>query len=646
MSFHVKTGWTLQRPLVITRAVSWLVAFVVASGIVAPASLGAVDLRVQGRTELEMGVESAGTQVIVRGRLVDDLGAALRQRTIDIVVVDDRGEQVRRSTTVSRRGGAFRESIELPPGEYVVRTTFEPTEHLAGAEVEEQIELSTQTPRVVLRAPSWVLGTEAEPTLRVGVTVDGVGIEAEPELWVDDRRRETISLGENGRTRVPLADSLSPGNNTLRVVVPSTEYRERAVGETTVRFSPNLNIVSTSEIGFSQFQRVIRIRGRLTDEAGGVSKANLRARLFRSDRSGESVLESETTTDDEGHFTVEFDAGEVSDGTYRATVTAMPDAGTPVDDTVEEMVLDRRLTRWIVDSAAGLAGLVVIVLLGLRGWRRWRVYRQKRRRDERRRRRQERAFETEETLEAVPIEEHSTSERGADAGSDPSRLRAVFWDKWRDEPVEAGRVVIERSGDGDSDGDDDGASRREVELGDGGRVEMELDDGAWRLEVDAPGFMPATQQVRFPHSGEYDGVRFELVAIPLKIRRLFESITSMLSEEDLWGAMPPREIEQLLRASVAANAEDGEDVESAEPTSGAPWDEDVASGVFRRFQRLVQDESGPETKAAYLRALTDILEEAYFSPRTYGRDVWEVARRIGREIRDRAADEAGEGGES
>jgi hypothetical protein len=366
---------------------------------------------------------------------------------------------------------------------------------------------------------------------------------------------------------------------------------------------------------------------------------------------------------------VSFDASDLADGRYTATVAAVPNAGATISEETEATTLDRSLTRWIVDGAAGLAGMVVLVLLGWRGWQTWRAYRVRRRADAERRREREHAFETEETLEAVPVDQDS---RDADQGSEPAhpdRIRARFWDEWRDEPVTTGTVLVRRVGAEES------SDVRHLDIDEQGRIEVTLSDGRWEIEADAPGFMPATNQVSIPHDGSLDGVRFDLVAIPLKIRRLFESITSMLSTDDLWGTKTPREIERALRdvlrsqtpgmpskqkMAAAGRGDDAPQASESErqvqnddqTTQAAQMDDlsdqpsrsEMAEALSERFQAKIAGRQELESAQDYLHALTSLLEEAYYSPRTYGRDVWELARDIGRQLKDRAgADEGGPG---
>jgi hypothetical protein len=164
---------------------------------------------------------------------------------------------------------------------------------------------------------------------------------------------------------------------------------------------------------------------------------------------------------------------------------------------------------------------------------------------------------------------------------------------------------------------------------DEGRFACEhLDEGDWELVVEADYFVRGRFGFEIPHDGSLDPCRFELVPVPLKIRRLYQSLTEMAAGDDLWGELSPREIRETVERvldAAPAGARDEPNVRFSE-----------------RVRAIASGEAGDlESGRDYLRAFTGLVEETYFGPRDYGEATWQLARRIAVELREETHDRVG-----
>ncbi len=125
-----------------------------------------------------------------------------------------------------------------------------------------------------------------------------------------------------------------------------------------------------------------------------------------------------------------------------------------------------------------------------------------------------------------------------------------------------------------------------------------------------------------PHDGRLSNFRLDLVAVPLKIRRLYRSVVEGAAGEDYWGRITPREIEATLEEVLGGPGED-------------PGRErrDLHRAVIEALRSSEGDFRGDEL----LAVLTEIVEESYYSARLYDESAFRLARAIALRFRALAA---------
>lgn len=616
-------GHRSPRHLGLLSAVTLVVVWAVVS---APDSAGAVDLTVQGRSDLSFRARSIGARLEVDGRLRDDRGRPLARRRIGLTVEGESGGRaVAEQAVETDERGRFRAVFGLEPGTYAVEAVFESTSHVRGQRVETNVEVEPEPVELRLEGPE-VVGAGATPVdLRVRATAAGRGVGV-PVVLQSGGRERRHELSPRGSGEFDVAGMLSPGDNRIEAVVPATEHRERVAATHQIRLVDEPKVEVRASTVFERLQRGIAVDVSVSDTRGPVDGMGVEVVMERlsgegspgespdGGASGEERPSSSGETDDTGGFRAFFGRDDLTDGEWRPTVTISPDVGASVTSRPDPVELDRTASRYVVRGAAGLALLAVLFVVGREGWLAVRArLRERRERLEEERRREE-AFEETEALEPEALEEVPEEADVPTEGEGRRLVSGVVWDVWRGEVVEGATVRAERRG---SDG-----SGAEVTTDRRGWFELDdLESGDWQLVIDAPGFVRADCEFDVPHGGDFAAARFDVVAVPLKIRRLYRSLASFVESRDPWGDLSPREIRDAIVTALEAR-----DLE----------EEDAESEVFaRRVAKLVEvGEEELDSGRDYVRALTDIVEETNFSGRTYGRPTWEFARRLALRIRE------------
>ncbi|MFB6373966.1 MAG: carboxypeptidase-like regulatory domain-containing protein, partial [Bradymonadaceae bacterium] len=176
----------------------------------------ALDLRVQGRSQLDATANAAGTHLLVRGELRDDLNKPLPQRNVGVAVFNAATDQrVDTRTVRTDRRGKFATRYDLSPGRYRVTIRFESTTHVTGTVFDETVEVERQPARLTVDGPELVYGNASPVHLSVAATVGGVGLSLPVEIQTRAGRSIRRQLDESGRSRIDVVDLLTPGTNTL-----------------------------------------------------------------------------------------------------------------------------------------------------------------------------------------------------------------------------------------------------------------------------------------------------------------------------------------------------------------------------------------------------------------------------------------------
>lgn len=620
-----KLGWWL----------SWTGLCVV---LLTATTASALDLRVQGRSKLSSDLRAAGTKLLVSGQLRDDLEQPLPHREIEIGVLGDvtREEVAGRSVETDSRG-RYSTMFDLEPGEYFVRSTFEATPHVVGTQTERTIQLQPEPVDLEVRGPALVRPTEGPVEIQVQAEVGGLGVPLPTEI----RRAESgvlrEDLDENGRGRIDVSSLLRSGLNQIRVRIPGDSYREPVEKPIRIRLADSLSVEARVESVFERFQRGAAVSGRVVSDGEPVPNARVHATLERmeGDTEGGTVasrplpsegperderersrFEQSGTTGEDGTFHLLFSREELIDGAWRARLQVHPDLGAPLEREVGTVEIDRTYSRIVVYGAAGVALLAVLLVVLREVWRLARrkieFWRRQNAASEKRRQ----AFEEEATLEAVPVAEEP---RDSGVAGESDAVRGQVWDVWRERPVGGARVTLAE----DSGGEGGERSRTDS---DGYFRFDDLDSGSWELIIEAEYFVRGRFSFDVPHDGRLDPCRFELLPVPLKIRRLYQSLVELAHGEDLWGRLPPSEIRETVSRVLDA-------------TSSARSDDETP--FLRSVRRIADGElEDLDSPRGYLDLLTGLVEETYFGPRDYGEKTWRVARTIALELREKLEDDA------
>lgn len=600
-----------------------MAAFVCLACVLVPASADAVELRVRAEGDLSLSVTSAGTLAKVSGFLRDELGDPLAQRRVDLVIEEVGSPREEAAHVYTNRRGAFSYRQELKPGQWQVRATFAESEHVTGDKASQRISVEPSPVELTVRGPRFGRLTGAPAPVQIRATVGSVGLSVSGTVFVNARPYETFDLDDFGRANIDVSSVLEPGENPVEVRIPAGPYRDSATDTWTIRAASDVRFQVELEQVLERWERGVAVTGEVFDDEGPIEGARIEANIWRVDapEGDESRSELQTTvqTTSAGKFRAFFSADDLEDGIWEGEAHLRPEFGTEMSRQTDRLELDRTVSRWVLNALGVVAVLVGLGLVLHRFWSFLLIRLEERRRKREAQEREQRAFREEEEL--VPVE--LADDDAEDAPIERDVVSGMIWDAWRSSPVSGAAIRLV---------DSNGSELRSTESDDGsppnaGRFSLEgLPKGDFELRVECHGFVPGSMKVSLPHTGRLSNIRLDLVAVPLKIRRLYGALIEQLEGEDLWGLLSPREIQGTI-------------VEVSE--SMAQQLDSRTGRVFLQRVRTAMDD-GPQTMtpAALVELMTEIVEETYFSGRVFGQDVWKMARAIAVELRRRFDAEA------
>ncbi|MGM0555023.1 MAG: carboxypeptidase-like regulatory domain-containing protein [Myxococcota bacterium] len=622
---HTSPKARLRTPLV------WLMTLCVCVAVIAvPSTSSAVELRVRAEGDLTLSVTTAGTLVKVSGFLRDELADPLAQRRIDLEIDEVGSPRSESAQVFTNRRGAFSYQQELRPGEWQVRAEFAESKHVTGDSASQRVTVEPSPVELSIRGPQFGRLTGAPAPVQVRASVGSVGLSVSGTVYVNGRPFETFDLDDFGRANIDVSRALEPGDNPVEVRLPAGPYRESASDTWSIRAAKDIRFEVQLEQVLERLERGVAVTGEVFDDEGPIEGARIRAKLWRVDVPDEpgddagsgiadSPYERTVQTNSAGKFRAFFSGDELEDGAWQGRATLEPEFGEGKTRDTDQLEFDRTVSRWVLNSLGVLAVLVGVGLVLHRFWAFLTVRLEERRRRIEAEKREERAFREEETL--VPV-----SLREDDAGETPverDRVGGMIWDSWRSRPIEGALVRLV---------DSNGSELRSTRSADGtppdaGRFRLEdLPKGDFELRVECHGFMPGKMKLSIPHAGKLTNIRLDLVAVPLKIRRLYGALIEQLEGEDLWGLLSPREIQGAILEVSESMAD------QVDSKTGRVFLERVRAALSDGPQRM-----SPET---LVDSMTQIVEETYFSGRVFGEDVWKMARAIAVELRRRFDREA------
>lgn len=543
-----------------------------------PLAVQARTLRVVGDANLEVRVTAAGTIAQVSGTLRDELQRGIAHREVHVTLsgVGNDAKITRDLLTDSRGGFAIAE--EMPPGQYVADVTFESDPHLSSASATAQTTLTPSPLTLSLVGPPLAVGKGTPILIYARATAGAVPVQTDAYVSVNGEQVGTISFDSSGRGGIDLAGKLEVGSNTVNVTVPGSAYRDAVSQSLSVRWEKALEVQAEMEEGLERLSRGYIIHGTVRGSAGPVSGVRVHAIFLPVDKNADGVRQPVTAftqTDDAGRFSGFASDVRLGGGQWSGLARVIPPVGAPIEAKIAPISV-AQASGWGVVNVFGILVLVVGAgFLSLRGFatltaklRRWREARQ-------RRRAQEQAFEVEERLVPIRIERHGEPAARRDVGG-------VLWDEWRQRPAFGCRLQARQ-------GDD----VRTAEVTSDGQFNLtNLSDGEWEISVTGPGFVRGTFVAKIPHDGRLASIRLDVVAVPLKVRRLYQAALEAVNGEDPWGRLSPREIEMELNKKL-------------------------------KLKVLVEQDA---TIVDLLAEITQAVEESYFSGRQFDETFWRQTR--------------------
>lgn len=586
--------------------------YILILGLISSASTAhAIEIRIRGESKLEVNLQAAGTVAQVSGRLKDELDRGIGHRTVEVrveAVPSGRAVATRQVTTTQL--GQFQSQEELPPGEYAVYVTYPRNEHFDGVQELGSITLSPAPVSVDLFGPTFAVDNENPVFVYARAASEDVAYQGEARIWVGDRDAGVLNFDASGRGSIDIVDLLEDGMNEVTVRIPGSAYRDAAESATTVRYTPDVRIAATMSERIERLSRGLAIHGIVEDVTGPVPGGRVQAVFYPVELDdGQASLQPitiSTVTDEDGTFSGFAPSHRLGDGTWTGVARVIPPVGEPVETEVEGVEVDTTTSRWLLNAFGILALLLGLGVLLSRGIEALLLKIDEWKRAREREHRQARAMEAHETI--VPVfleqEETTTPEARDDVGG-------VIWDVWQSRAVVQAGVTLR------------GADQTyEAQSGGEGRFAFrDVAPGTYEMEVRASGYVTGQMSLKIPHNGRFAYFRVDLIAVPLKIRRLYQAVLETAIGRDPWGQLSPRQIEDEVWNIFVS-----EDIEETETPS--------RETIRRHVERLLGDGQEDELGISdVLRVMTGIVEESYYSGKSYDESIWLAARRLLLELR-------------
>lgn len=553
-----------------------------------------LELRVRGQAKLDATFQAAGTVAQVAGTLTDEKGRPIAHREVEVRIegISTATETTRKVSTNSR--GQFVVQEELPPGQYSVTLLRETDTQFEGDRRLETLRLEPEPFNVSVVGPDTVFGRE-QPVIVYGRAGTGtVPVQLPADLYLEGARLGSMELDGAGRGSFDVAQVLSPGVNRIEFVMPGSAFRDEVRAYTELRFSEDVVVQARLEERVSRLSRGLSFVGQVSDAMGPIANTRVQA-IFLPAQPAENLkpVNVTTRTDQAGRFEAFASGVRLGEGSWKGIVRVVPAAGKTVEVEVEPFELGvsqaRRLSGWLG---------VIAILLGFgfffqrsfgrvrEAWLEWSASKARRVRDRQ-------ALDVQETIVPVFLE---ASEVAASSRDD---VGGVVWDVWRNRPAVGCEIVLVR-GERHS---------QPVMCDDKGRFRMvDVETGEWELRVTGRGFVRGVMRIKIPHSGRYAAMRVDMVAVPLKIRRLYQTTMESALGEDVWGRLSPAETDQEIRQLLSV----------LDPR-------DVSDDLMEKLESLAPlDLELPRV----LDLIAQLIEESYYSGRVYEEDVWLAAREV------------------
>ena len=355
--------------------------------------------------------------------------------------------------------------------------------------------------------------------------------------------------GEDGSAAVAIPPEVLGGPGPVRIEARfgGSDVFDEARSHATVLVRSATTLALSLESGSIRFEGRVRGRGQLLDDRGtGISGATVA--LVVEDERGPRSLD-EALTGEDGRFELEAGASELGTGAHRVQAVFDPIERwlDPSRSEVARLVVEEKrpvpVGYSLAAFAATAASILVFVGLRTRPWRRW----------------MERlragspgggpGAATEARGDAPPRTGLaparpglvSTLRRAHDHG-----FSGVVADAMTGRPLAGAAVVVRPTGEGE----------RAIQTDAAGRFELEdLPAGTLAAEVACPGYVTERFPLPVPHRGELREARVDLLPVRERIFTMYrEAAEPLLPRPELWGVWTPRQIVDHVRELRPAGA--------------------------------------------------------------------------------------------
>jgi hypothetical protein len=527
-------------------------------------------IRIRAHARLTLGtVEKIPNGVAVDGTLWDDAaGGPVAGKRVRVGLRDPQSGALLEGESQSDDGGAFRVELPAPLGSYQVQADFDGDgDYPEPRTIARTVDVTRRPVELVLSAPDRAgVGSGGLPVAVVAL-VDGRPADLQVKLAIDLRPAVIVETGETGRAEamLDLPSDVGPSAHlVVRARFAGDEVHDAAISERAVLITTPTTVTASLDEPTIHRGDEATVSGRLDDARGSLAVQVVLAVAADGRTLGQA------TTDTTGHFTIPIATRQLTVGNARFAVHYDP----PVSyrDGSRSPSLELTVLPAMPVPLGGYLFPPLFTLLAIGAvwaWRRspWRLFSRQRvtPADEQ--------FPVEERQASGLVEARrpmaATFRRAHDLGAS-----GVVWDAPFDRPVAAQVRVV------------GGGASQTVACDARGRFTVEnLPPGKCLFTIFAPGYLPVRFERELPHRGELRGVRVNLQPLRAEILAIYKQVTLGFLPELRFAALwTPRELCDHVRKSGAL------------PPS--------------------------------LSALSDLLEEAYYSPRIPGEDALAEAMRL------------------